>query len=216
MLKSVLIKIGVSILLIALVDLVYINYLVLQNFRKASLNEAEQKAPRAVESVDSTSALVSPSPTVTKADSNTPAASPTPTTVYQTQVQEKTVVQTAQKEIFVPIGSGSTFSDSYATLSGVEVTIDWSKYSGIESIVFEATMKVEGGNGRAYAQLVNVTDSNPLNESTLSSSSGSGEFKVSGKIPQVSGVKTYGVRAKTDIVNFAAYVQNARVKITLK
>ena len=143
-------------------------------------------------------------------------ASPTPTTIYQTQVHEKTVVQTAQKEIFIPIGSGSTTSNSYANLSGVQVTIDWSKYSGVESAVFEANIWAVGGNGRAYAQLVNVTDSNPLNESTINSSSGSGEFKVSGKVPISSGVKTYGVRAKPDIVDFAAHVDNARIKITLK
>lgn len=216
MLKSILIKIGVAILVIALVDLVYVNYLVLVDFQKNTQSDAEQNSSRTIEPEASPAITASPSPEISKTAQTPPAATPSPTTIYQTQVQEKTVVQTAQKEIFVPIGSGSTYSNSYANLSGVEVKIDWSKYSGIESVVFEATIWVQGGNGRAYAQLVNITDSNPLNESTLSSSSGSGEFKYSGNIPIVSGVKTYGVRAKTDIVEFAAHVDNAKIKITLK
>lgn len=215
MFKSVIIKIGVAILVIALVDLVYINYLVLQNFQKTASSEAQVDTSRSVETLDTQSVLPSPTPT-TDNSAKVAAATPSPTMIYQTQVQEKTVVQTAQKEIFIPIGSGSTNSNSYANLSGVEVTIDWSKYSGIESVVFEATIRVVGANGRAYAQLVNKTDSNPLNESTISSSSGTGEFKVSGNIPISSGVKNYGVRAKTDIVEFAAHVDNARIKITLK
>ncbi len=216
MLKSILVKIGVAILVIALVDLVYVNYLVFSDFQKNTRSEAEQAPTRTVVTSASPAVAVSPSPEVSKITQTAPASTPSPTTIYQTQVQEKTVVQTAQKEIFVPIGSGSTFSNSYANLSGVEVKIDWSKYSGVDSVVFEATIWVQGGNGRAYAQLVNITDSNPLNESTLSSSSGSGEFKFSGNIPISNGVKTYGVRAKTDIVEFAAHVDNAKIKITLK
>lgn len=216
MLKSILVKIGVAILVIALVDLVYVNYLVFQDFQKNSQDQAELNPTRTIEAAASPAILASPSPVVNSSDQTSKTVTPSPTTIYQTQVQEKTVVQTAQKEIFVPIGSGSTYSNSYANLSGVEVKIDWSKYSGIESVVFEATIWVQGGNGRAYAQLVNITDSNPLNESTLSSSSPAGEFKYSGNIPISSGVKTYGVRAKTDIVEFAAHVDNAKIKITLK
>lgn len=215
MLKSVLAKIGIAILLIALVDLVIINYLVLQNFQKTTPGEAGLDASRSADIITIADKAPSPSP-ATDDSKDTTSVTPSPTTIYQTQVQEKTVVQTAQKEIFIPIGSGSTTSNSYANLSGVQVTIDWSKYSGVESAVFEANIWVVGGNGRAYAQLVNVTDSNPLNESTINSSSGSGEFKVSGKVPISSGIKTYGVRAKTDIVEFAAHVENARIKITLK
>ena len=43
-----------------------------------------------------------------------------------------------------------------------------------------------------------------------------GEVKASGKIPFPSGAKTYRIQAKTDITNFAAHVENARLKITLK
>lgn len=215
MIKSVLIKIGVALLVIALVDLIYINYWVLQTTKNAVSSGADGDT-RKIEDIASPSpeALASPSP---KAATEKATSTPVPTpTIVQTQVQQRTVVQTAQKEIFIPIGSGATFSNSYSDLSGVQVTVDWSKYSGIESVVFEATVKVDGGNGKAYGQLVNVTDSNPLNESTISSSSGSGEFKVSGGIPLISGVKTYGVRAKTDITEFAAHIDNARIKITLK
>src|SRR3989344_1099055 len=140
MLKSILVKIGIAILVIALVDLVYVNYLVFQDFQKNTQGEAEQKTERTVETIASPALVASPGPELSSTTQTTETATPSPTTIYQTQVQEKTVVQTAQKEIFVPIGSGSTYSNSYANLSGVEVKIDWSKYSGIESVVFEATI----------------------------------------------------------------------------
>lgn len=217
LLTSILGKIGIAIVIVALADLVYINYLVLRSSKSEAESLNAQNSARQLDTLASPNPLASASPVpVNSANTQSTLATPTPTTIYQTQIEKQTVVQNAQKEIFVPVGSGASFSNSYAALSGVEVTIDWSKYTGIESVLFEATVRVDGGNGRAYAQLVNITDNNPLNESTITSSSGGGEFKISGKIPTVSGVKTYGVRAKTDIVEFAAHVDNAKIKITLK
>ena len=59
-------------------------------------------------------------------------------------------------------------------------------------------------------------EKNPLIESQISGTAGTGEVKASGKIPFPSGAKTYRIQAKTDITDFAAHVENARLKITLK
>src|SRR3989344_3696908 len=128
----------------------------------------------------------------------------------------ETVVQTSQKEIFIPLGSSSTKSNSYAELAGLEVTIDPSKYWAIDSMIFEASLWVDGGNGRAWAQLYVVDDKNPLIESQISNPTSTPTIKTSGNIPIPGGAKSYRVQAKTELTDYAAHVDNARLKITLK
>ena len=210
--KSILTKIGLAVLVIALLDLFFLNYLTFKN--QKSSQESLQAAVESREIIEP-----SPSPTEVATDQSEPSSAPPPvggTTETKTIVEKETVIQTAQKEIFIPVGSGSIKKKDWTSIPGLEVTIDTTKYSAIESIVFEATIWPEGGNGRAYARLKNISDSNPFVESQISSAGNSGEVKTSGNIPFPIGSKKYGVQAKTDIENFEAHVENARIKITLK
>lgn len=212
------IKIGLAILLIALVDLGYLNYWVLTQGQKVK-DSGSQIADRTI-TESSPKPTASAQPSALPAASAAPTAAPTavPTTIVkeQTIVEKQTVVQTAQKQIIIPIGSGSTQSNTYTDLAAGQVAVDPTQYSAIESVKFEATIWVEGGNGRAYAQLKNVTDNNPLIESTISSTKGSGDYQISGNVPIPSNAKTYGIVAKTDLINFPAHVDSARMRITLK
>lgn len=211
-------KIVISLFLIGLVDLVFINWWVFKNKNNNSsivdsATEALKQSDRVFEFVDN------PSPTPQAFPSSLASASPVTKTVETKTVVEKetkTVIQTAQKEIFIPLGSGSTNSFSYADIAGSDITIDTSKYSQIDSIVFEASIWVVGGNGRAWAALYNVNDKVNYIESQITHNLGTAAVKTSGKIPFPSGQRTYRIQAKTDIVEFAARVDNARVKITLK
>lgn len=114
------------------------------------------------------------------------------------------------------MGTGATKSHDFADLTSTDVTIDTSKYATIASAVFEASIWVEGGNGAAYAQLYNVSDKIGYIESQITNNIGTAVVKASGNLPLPVGQKTYRVRAKTDIVEFAAQISNARIKITLK
>ena len=206
-------KLAVAITIIALLDLAYVNWWIVKS-QKSEVNVQSDEERREVETK-----VIEPSPIASP--SSSPANEPkveTKTVETKTVVERETqtIVQTAQKEIFVPMGSGSTTSSTFVDLSGTDVTIDTNKYSSIESIVFEASIWVEGGNGRATAQLYNVDDKTPYIESQMSSTSGSGSVKTSGKVPIPSGRKTYRVQAKTDLTNFPAHADNARMKITLK
>lgn len=218
--QRILTKIGIAILVIALFDLLFVNFWIL---KKSKVNpEAENLASQVIKQDSAeTTREITPIPSATPSPSETSSKSTTqPSPIVETKTvvekQTQTIIQTAQKEIFVPMGSGSTNSYNFADLNGTDVTIDTSKYSAIESMVFEASIWPEGGNGRAYAQIKNVTDNNPLIESQISNSSASGVVKTSGKMPIPTGTKTYRVQAKTDITNFAAHVENARIKITLR
>lgn len=211
LLAKILAKLSIAIIVVALADLVYLNWLVLGN---KSVRTEKQEASSSPEASDT-----SPSPTPSSAEATEGKPAEETKTVETRTIVEKetqTIVQTAQKEIFIPMGSGATKSHDFADLTSTDVTIDTSKYASIQSIVFESSIWVEGGNGAAYAQLYNVSDKTGYIESQISNNTGTAVVKTSGNLPLPSGQKTYRVRAKTDIVEFAAQVSNARIKITLK
>ena len=219
--SRILTKIGIAILAIALFDLLFVNWWILKKSKvsKDEANPASQVVNKAdSDTIREITSTPSPTPSTspTSSSKSTTQSSPIVKTETVIEKQTQTIGQTAQKEIFVPLGQGSTNSSSFADLLGTDVTIDTSKYSAIDSVVFEASIWPEGGNGRAYAQIKNVTDNNPLFESQISNSSASGVVKTSSKIPISTGAKTYRVQAKTDITNFVAHVENARIKITLR
>ncbi|MDP2632155.1 MAG: hypothetical protein Q8P25_00330 [Candidatus Curtissbacteria bacterium] len=207
-------KIGVAILALALTDLIYINYWMVRNSR------IETSSQRPVE----TDIVSSPSPDIGSSPSPLVSPSSTPTTPAETKVvetktvvekQTQTIVQTAQKEIFIPLGSGSTKSNSYVDLGGLQVNIDTTKYSPIDSVIFESSIRVEGGNGKMYARLYQK-DVGGVIGSEISTSSAGGILGSSSSFLLPTGNRVYTVQAKTDLVEFPAYVDGARVKITLK
>ena len=211
-LHRVLTKIGVAILVVAAVDLLYLNYWVIKG-QKSEVGDQKSEEKRLEPVTASPVPSVSPVAIPTSAPRNEVKTVETKTVVEK---ETQTIVQTAQKEIFIPIGSGSTFSNSYVDLAGLEVSVDTNKYSAIESVVFEASVWVQDGNGKMYTQLYNVTDKHPVWNSEISTSSAGGSLITSPKIILDNGSKTYRVQAKTNLTSYAAHVDNARIKITLK
>lgn len=201
-------KIGIAIIALALADLLYINWWMIKNQRIDSGGQKQEESRAVTEATPAPSPSVSPSPE--------PTASPVVETKTVVEKETQTIVQTAQKEIFIPIGSGSTKKSSYDDLAGLEVSIDSNKYANIESVVFEGSIWVQDGNGKVYAQLYNKTDGHPVWNSEISTSSATGVLTTSSKITLSSGNKTYKVQAKTNLTEFAAHVDSARIKITLK
>ena len=203
-------KVSIAVIALALADLLYLNWWA---FKGQMVRDKREDAgqTRMVTEIPASSPSLTPPP------SGSPIVD-TRTAETRTVVEKEsqTIVQTAQKEIFIPIGSGSTNSSSYADLSGLEVTIDTAKYSQIESVVFEGSIWVADGNGKMYAQLYNKSDGHPVWFSEISTNSASGVLTTSSKITLDSGSKTYKVQAKTNLTEFAAHVDNARIKITLK
>lgn len=214
---SIFSKIVIAIFFFAVLDLIFLNWWVLKKSESPahiisyestpSINNETTKIDGNLENVPVKNEAASPSPT--------PVPSPPPAATGNSS-SGSVIVQTQYKEIFIPMGSGSTKSQTYSDLYGAEVTIDTTKYSTIESITFEASIWAEGGNGRAWAQIKNITDNNPLIESQISGSFATPTLKTSGRIPVPSGTKTYRVQAKTDITDFYAHVDDARLKIVLK
>lgn len=220
--SKILAKIGLAILVVALFDLAILNWWIFKKNPSEPLASKPGSGANAVVSPPPGIVLVSPSPlALLPTPQPSPTAQPVALNQSQTQspqtiVQNQTIIQTPQKEIYIPIGSGSSKSATYADVSGAEVVIDTNQYPPIDYMVFQASIWVNNGNGRAWARIINVNDNNPFIESEISSSSPTGEFKVSGKIPFVYGPKTYRIQEKTDITDYAANVGNAMIKIVLK
>lgn len=203
---KILTKIGVAILFLAAIDLIFVNWWIVKQSQESRVANQERVVEFSPAPSPSPSLMVSPTPEpsqITKTE-----------TVVEKQTQ--TIVQTAQKEVFIPIGSGSTNSKDYVDLSGLEVTIDTAKYSAIESVVFEASVWVRDGNGRAWTQFYNKSDGHPVWNSEVSTTSAKGVLLTSGKITLTSGEKTYKTQAKTDLTEYTAHVDGARIKITLQ
>lgn len=216
---SILSKIVIAIFLVALLDLVFINWWLLhKSTNEAVVGQVAEVVKNQNGSVaGSPTPVPSPTPVEKAVEKNISletdqktASSPVPSPAGQT------VVQNANKEIFIPMGSGQTKSGVFVDLSGVEITIDSSKYTDIDYVVFEASIWVEGGNGRAWAQVKNVNDNNPFIESQITNPTSTPTLKSSGRIPIPTGAKTYRVQAKTDLTDYVAHVENAHLKIVLK
>lgn len=205
-------KITIAIFVIALFDLFYINWWILQSQQE---KEAVTNGVAPVATLPQATPLASPTP-IDELLVDLIVETPSPSPVTTAVAQEKVTIQTAEKEIFIPIGSGYTTTQTYSDLSGVEVTIDSTKYPGLEGVYLEAAVWIEGGNGRAFGQLFNVNDKIGYIESQISNSTLTPTLKSSNKIPLASGAKTYRVQAKTDLANYQAHVDNARLKIVLK
>ncbi|KKR78192.1 MAG: hypothetical protein UU23_C0002G0019 [Candidatus Curtissbacteria bacterium GW2011_GWA1_40_9] len=212
-------KIVIAIFILAILDLVFINWWI--------LNKSESRVTQVIENTNTTKdAGADSSLPITEQihenDENSSAKnadlepSPSPVSSTSKSVSETVIIQTPNREIFIPLGSGQSTNTSFADLAGLEVNIDTTKYSAIDSVTFEASIWVEGGNGRAWSQIRNVSDNNPLIESQISNPTSTPTLKTSGKIPMPSGSKTYRVQAKTEIEQYPAHVDNARLKIVLR
>lgn len=214
---SITTKIIAAIFVLVFLDLIFINWWVLKKSYLTEKGATPSEAGKVVASSPS------PSPKLDNLSRDNKdveieadvSPTPSPTTVVS-KSEEKVVVQNQYKEIFIPVGSGQTKNTSFVDIDGAEVSIDTNKYGQIDYAVFEGSVWVEGGNGRAWAQIVNVSDNNPLIESQISNPTSTPTLKTSSKIPLASGSKTYRIQARTELSDYAAHIDNGRLKIVLK
>ena len=218
LLSKILVKLGIAIFVVVVLDLVFVNYWILKQSQRVTEGASgDTKSQRQTEKLvtDGKKGIASPTPATETDYSPTPAPTAVPAqTTTNTTVVQQTVVQTPQ-QIFIPIGDGSTTASTYTNLPGVQVTIDSSKYPNISSIYFEANLSVTGGNGMAYAQLYDSTQNHPVWFSQISTNSPSGSLQTSQQINLDPGVNTYVVQAYTALNQFPANVSTARIQINL-
>lgn len=139
-----------------------------------------------------------------------PSRAPSPTPGNGTQTV--TVPDTgAPKEYYIPLGTGSTKSDAWQTVSGMEATIDTSLYQHIRSVTFESSLSIPAGVGWMRVKLYNATDGHDVWGSELTSESDTARAMQS-SISLDAGNKRYIVQALSTI-RAEALIANARIKI---
>lgn len=119
------------------------------------------------------------------------------------------------KEYSIHIGSGSTKSDSWEDIGGLNAYINTDNYPQIQSVVFEASLRIPTANGTVYARIYNKTDSAPIYSSEVSTNSDNSTFLQSKSFSLASGNKLYIVQMKTTM-KYESLLDIARIKIITK
>lgn len=115
------------------------------------------------------------------------------------------------KEYYILLGSGSTISNVWQDIAGVEAMIDTANYPAIKSVTFEVFLKIPTANGTVNAKLYNVTDKHDVWFSEVSSE-GPTLTKKEATITLESGAKTYRVMGLSTL-KYDANIENARLRI---
>lgn len=150
----------------------------------------------------------SPAVTVNAETEHMPAPTITPSSV----VSNTPVASKAHpREYYIPLGSGSTQSDTYSELPGVSAYIDTSLYPPIREVTFEAFVHIPAGIGWMHARLYNATDGHEVWGSEVTTESDTQQFRTS-VVMLAPGRKLYTVQARSTI-KAEARLTNARIKI---
>ena len=178
------------------INIILLDVVVFHNFVSATATTvpvATQQRPVLPTSTPTTAAIISPNPTTT-----------TTTIINQT---------TGAKEVFIPIGQGQVTATDWTTVPGAAVTIDSTKYTHIQHIVFEASIQ-SPNNQLISVRLYDATDGHPVWYSDMSTSSTT-QLITSQPIQLDSGTKLYEVQMKSQL-QYPAILEQARLHITLQ
>jgi hypothetical protein len=182
-----------------------------------------------VQTVDKSSLLPTPSPTLapTLSDSTQSPATQAALAALQkkqdqlqsqidTLKQKSTTTTTTdlkkQKEYILYVGSGSTINREWTLLPTATITIDPSNYSGIKEVRFEAGQSII--NGEAHARLVDLTTSTPFYSSEVFSNTSAGSWVTSSAFQLPAQSHQYGVEIKSTSGDQANLI-GARIKIVV-
>ncbi|QQG43126.1 MAG: hypothetical protein HYW45_02895 [Candidatus Daviesbacteria bacterium] len=135
----------------------------------------------------------------------TPAQTSTTTT--------NTPTSTSKAPVYIPLAaSGSSSAGDWANISGTVATIDTADYPGYTSMQFEANIQIFQ-QGTAFARMGNKTDGTAVLSSEIYTTSTSYTYITSSKFTLPAGKKDYQLQLKSLVANYAASIQNARVKV---
>jgi len=156
------------------------------------------------------------SPATTSIATTAKISSPTPTPeILISSPPPTTVINqiTGAKELFIPIGQGSTRGTDWTNVPGAQVNIDSTKYTSIKQVVFEVSLE-SPNNQIVSVRLYNTSDGHPVWYSEMSMDTPT-QSLTSQPIQLDSGNKTYQVQMKTQL-GYTVILDQARVHITLQ
>ncbi len=126
---------------------------------------------------------------------------------YQTAIG-----QSASREIYIPLGSGSTQKNSWDDLIATETIIDPANYGKIKEAYFIASLRNPTQNGQVDVQLYNVTDNYPVFGTHLVLNGPASQTITSEKFAMPEGNKLYRVQLKSSL-SAPSYLDNAKIRL---
>lgn len=121
----------------------------------------------------------------------------------------------AVKEYYIDFGNGTVDSTDWEDVPGLSKYINTNNYTNIQSVIFEASIRIPTGNGTVYVRLYNVTDGTAVDLSELSSEGSTSTLKQSKAINIAQGNKLYKVQMKNRM-DYDVIVDSSRLKIMLQ
>lgn len=117
------------------------------------------------------------------------------------------------KEFFIPFGSGTSSSQQWTNVGGLQAYINTANYSKIKQVTFEASVYVPTGNETVNVQLYNTTANHPVWNSQVFFDGGTTpELLISQPITLDPGNNLYQVQMQTQLT-YPAVLGEARVHI---
>ena len=119
------------------------------------------------------------------------------TTTASTSASAANSITSVNKELYVPLGTGTNTTTDWADVKGAAAFIDTKLYGKLKKVTFEASLS--GSSGNAYVRLFNATDKHPVWYSEMSMSGAGPEPLTSSGITLDSGNKLYQVQMKSQL-----------------
>lgn len=135
------------------------------------------------------------------------------TSTSQTTTTQTTTSQSSNPPLYIPFGSGGSFTDRvYANFGGYIISVDPTNYAGYKSMQLEVTLRLNAPSAASKARLFNSTDNSVISNSEVSTTSTSYTLLTSGTFTLPAGTKTYQLQVfSTD--GMESFIQTARIKV---
>lgn len=144
-----------------------------------------------------------------KLNTETKTATPVPTAKPTATAKVTKVKQTS----YVPIGGTQTTTKTdWTDLTNTDFYFDISEYGTVLEAKWSANLKLQHGNGEAYARLFDVTNGVAIPGSEISTKNPSFTLVESGALSFLSGKNRYRVQMKS-LSSFEVSFDAARIKI---
>lgn len=116
--------------------------------------------------------------------------------------------------VYIPINSGGSIdSTTYSNLTSGTITLNSTDYPGYTNMYLIVNLAVSVGQGKAYARLVNTSNSLAILVSEVSTSSYSTVSLTSPAFQLPSGSNTYTVQLKTLVQGYPAQAGYSFIKV---
>lgn len=136
----------------------------------------------------------------------------TSTTSTTTQTSSSTTT-TQRSPVYIPLGTdGSSISTDWTTVDTLQADIDPAEYSGYKSMQLELNLRVNQGNGKAFARLYNKAKGTAILSSEVSTTSPTYVYITSPTFTLPSGKENYRLQLKS-LTGYSVDAQNIRIKV---